>query len=260
MSFDCPIASPPWNGSGKRLESRIRKAIYDFNLLENASKIAIALSGGKDSLTLLFMLKAISGRGFAPLDIVAIHVDGEFTCGAGVGQSFIRAICQKLEVPLIVKHSARTLEELECYSCSRERRSLLFKAAKEEGCQLIAFGHHEDDNVQTILMNLFHKGEFAGTLPKIKMLEYDITIIRPLIYVSEQEIKQFAEAHGFQRITCQCPVGQNSKRKQTEKLLQEIESLFPNARTNIAQAGLLYGSDKATRPKKFMESILKVLQ
>ena len=97
-------------------------------------------------------------------------------------------------------------------------------------------------------MNLLHKAEFAGNLPKIEMREYGITIIRPLIYIAEQDIRTFAKQQGFARITCRCPVGQRSLRKQTDDLLSEIEAIFPNARTNIAQAALLYGSNKASKP------------
>ncbi len=245
MMNEIPIAQPPWNGLGKKLESTLRRAIYEFDMLTGVDKLAIALSGGKDSLALLFLLKAISGRGMPPFDLVAINIAGEFTCGAGVGESYLKAICQKLEVPLITKISTRKLEDLECYSCSRERRSLLFSAAKEAGCRSIAFGHHRDDSAQTLLMNLFHKGEFAGLLPKIHMIDYGITIIRPLIHVEERMIIEFAKQAGFARITCQCPVGQQSKRKKTDELLNEIEQHFPNARHNIAQAALQYGSQKA---------------
>jgi len=225
-----------------------RKALFDFQMLKNTNKVAVALSGGKDSLTLLYMLKAISGRGFPNLEITAIHVNGEFSCGAGVEEEYLRAICEKLEVPFVVCSSTQKLETLECYSCSRERRRLIFNAAKDLGFEIIAFGHHRDDQAQTLLMNLFHKAEFAGNLPKIQMVDYGITIVRPLIYFSEEEIRTFAKQQGFQRIMCRCPVGQNSMRKKVDELLTEIESIFPNARENIGQAGLMYGSQKAAKP------------
>lgn len=247
---DLPIAQPPWSQIGKRLESTCRKALFDFQMIREPIKLAVALSGGKDSLGLLFLLKAISGRGFPNFHLHAIHVSGEFSCGAGVNTDYLKGICHRLDVPFMIRESKQKLETLECYSCSRERRRLLFDAAKSEGIDTIAFGHHRDDHVQTILMNLFHKGEFAGNLPKIHMHEFGITIIRPLIYVAEEEMVQFAKQHGFMRITCRCPVGQTSMRKQTENLLKEIEEKFPNARENLAQAGLLYGSDKAGRVPK----------
>lgn len=244
---DIPLAQPPWSGLGKRLESAVRKALFDFKLVDGVAKVGIALSGGKDSLTLLFLLKAISGRGFPPFEIYAIHVSGAFSCGAGVNTSYLEDICSQLGVHFLTREATQTLETLECYSCSRERRRLLFEAAKSVGVDTIAFGHHRDDSAQTLMMNLLHKGEFAGNLPKVPMHDYGITIIRPLIYLAENDIRTFAEQHGFKRIMCRCPVGQNSMRRKVDNLLQEIEALYPDARENIARAGLIYGSDKALR-------------
>lgn len=248
MNLNVPIAQPPWSGLGKRLESAFRKALYDFKMLEGNTKITVALSGGKDSLTLLFLLKAISGKGFPELEIHAVLVEGEFSCGAGVNVNYLKNVCDRLGVNFMTRQSHQKLESLECYSCSRERRSLIFDAAKSVGATTIAFGHHRDDNAQTVLMNLLHKGEFAGNLPKIHMQEYGVTIIRPLIYISEDEIRTFGEQYGFIRVMCRCPVGQNSMRKKVKDLLEEMEVLYPNARENLARASLLYGSDKASKP------------
>lgn len=242
-----PLVQPPWTGLGKRLESTIRKALFDYKMVDDQPRIAVALSGGKDSLTLLYMLKAISGRGFPDFHLSAIHVNGEFSCGAGVNIDYLRGICDGLGIEFFSRESTQKLETLECYSCSRERRRILFEAAKQAGATTVAFGHHRDDNAQTVLMNLLHKGEFAGNLPKLHMHDYGVTIIRPMIYVAEEDIRNFAKAQGFMRIMCRCPVGQDSMRKHTENLIKEIELLYPNARENIASAGLLYGSDKASR-------------
>lgn len=247
--MNIPLATPPWTALGKKLESSFRKALFDFKMLEGVSKVAIALSGGKDSLALLFFMKAISGRGFPDLEIHAIHVAGEFTCGAGVNQNYLKAICDALNVTFHIRESHQTLDTLNCYSCSRDRRRLLFDAAKSVGATTIAFGHHQDDNAQTILMNLLQKGEFCGNLPKLEMVDYGVTIIRPLAYIAEQDISQFAEQHGFKRILCRCPVGQNSMRKKVDTLLTDMEELFPNARENIARGGLVYGSEKAKKNK-----------
>ena len=243
-----PIAQPPWTHLGKKLESAFRKALFDFKLLENTTKISVALSGGKDSLTLLFLLKAISSRGFPPLDIHAIHVGGEFSCGAGVNENYLKAVCQDLNVPFYSLISKQTKDDLECYSCSRERRKLIFDKAKQIGATTIAFGHHRDDSAQTLMMNLLHKAEFAANLPKVPMYDFGVTIIRPLIYIAEKDIREFAKLHGFARISCQCPVGQDSMRKKVDRLLDEIEQFFPNARANLAKAGLTYGSNKALTP------------
>jgi tRNA(Ile)-lysidine synthase TilS/MesJ len=245
--MNLPLAQPPWTGLGKRLESIVRKALFDFKMLEGVNKIGIALSGGKDSLTLLFLLKAISGRGFPQLDIHAIYIHGAYSCGAGIPIDYLSQICEKLGVHFHHREAKQKLESLECYGCSRERRGLLFEAVKSVGADTLAFGHHRDDHAQTVMMNLLLKGEFAGNLPKIRMQEYGVTILRPLIYVSEEDIRRFARQYGFMRITCRCPVGQNSMRKQVDRLISELEAAYPNARENIARAGLLYGSDKASR-------------
>lgn len=244
-----PIAKPPWNAIGKKLESLCRKAIYDFNLLEGVESIAVALSGGKDSLALLFLLHAMKGRGLPDFTLHAIHVSGEFSCGASVHVSYLKSICHHLDVNLVIETSTQKQETLECYSCSRERRKLIFNAAKRLGASTIAFGHHQDDHIQTLLLNLMHKGEFEGNLPKVPMHLYKVTIIRPLIYVSEKDIIEFAKHHGFARISCQCPVGQFSNRKKVEQHLQKMERDFPNLRTNLATAGIKHGSKKALCPK-----------
>jgi tRNA(Ile)-lysidine synthase TilS/MesJ len=245
LNLHFPIARPPWTKLGSKLESMCRKALYEFELLKDVKKVAIALSGGKDSLTLLYLLKAISGRGLPELEIHAIHVGGDFSCGAGVSERFLRGICHELKVPFLTCASQQERETLECYSCSRKRRTLIFEAAKKVGATTVAFGHHRDDSVQTLLMNLLHKGEFAAMLPKVPMHDYGITIIRPLIYISEEEIQEFAKRYGFTRVVCQCPVGQNSMRKRTKDLIASFEKEFPNARSNLSFASLRYGSKKA---------------
>jgi tRNA 2-thiocytidine biosynthesis protein TtcA len=250
INIQLPIAQPPWTRLGKRLESMCRKALYEFSLLDGVDKVGIALSGGKDSLTLLYLLKAISGRGFPPFKLYAFHVSGAFSCGPGVTDSFLRQICEKLEIPFFSRTSNQKRETLECYSCSRERRRLLFNMAKEQGVTTIAFGHHRDDSIQTLLLNLLHKAEFCANTPKIHMHDYGVTLIRPLIYISEQEIKEFAKLYGFTRIVCQCPVGQNSQRTKVAALIAEMETFFPNVRQNLAQASRNYIKKCALNLKK----------
>jgi len=247
MSIHIPIAKPPFTKLGKSIESACRKALYDFEMLESVKNLVIALSGGKDSLTMLYMLSAINGLGFPKINLHAVHVAGEYSCGAGVDQNFLRAICKELDIPLIVRNSNQSKENLNCYNCSRDRRKILFDAAKEVGACTVAFGHHRDDSIQTLLMNLFHKGEFAANLAKIKMVDYKIKIIRPLIYISEKDILNFAKLHKFLKITCQCPIGQNSVRKKTELILRDLEMQFPNIRKNLFHASLIYGSNKAEK-------------
>jgi tRNA(Ile)-lysidine synthase TilS/MesJ len=222
-----------------------RKALYEFKLLEGVERLGIALSGGKDSLALLFLLKEISGRGFPPFTLHAFHVTGAFSCGASMEVSYLEEVCQELSIPLTVKCAEQSLEKLECYSCSRTRRKLIFDAAKEVGITTIAFGHHRDDMIETLLMNLLHKAEFAGMLPKIPLYDFGVTVIRPLIFIGEAEIRTLAEQSGFARIVCRCPVGTNSLRRKTKDLIETLEEVFPNARNNLAQAAHTHGSKKA---------------
>jgi tRNA 2-thiocytidine biosynthesis protein TtcA len=247
LNLHFPIARPPWTKLGRKLESMCRKALYEFDLLKDVKKVAVALSGGKDSLSLLYLLKAISGRGFPEFELYAVHVGGAFSCGAGVSEGFLRGICQELGVTFLTCAAKQERDKLECYSCSRERRTLIFEAVKSVGATTVAFGHHRDDSVQTLLMNLLHKGEFAAMLPKVPMHDYGVTIIRPLIFVREEEIVEFAKMYGFTRVVCQCPVGQESMRKKSRDLIAELEKEFPNARDNLSYASLLYGSQKALK-------------
>lgn len=247
LNLHLPLARPPWTKLGQKIESMCRKALYEFQLLQGVSKLAIALSGGKDSLGLLFMLRAIVGHGFSPIELYAIHVGGAFSCGAGIGTPFLREICEALDVELILCPSTETQAPSECYSCSRKRRTAIFEAAKKVGALTVAFGHHREDSINTLLMNLFHKGEFAAMLPRVPMVDYGITIIRPLIYVPEDFLKEFAKLYGFARTVCQCPIGQDSMRKQTKDLIAQIEERFPHVRTNLSYASFLYGSTKAEK-------------
>lgn len=243
-----PLAQPPWKYLGKKLESTCRKTLFDYEMVNNVPKVAIALSGGKDSLTLLFLLKAITGRGFPPFELIAIHVAGTFSCGASQDANYLQAICHRLEVPLITTTYEQSRENLECYSCSRMRRKLIFEAARLQNATTVAFGHHLDDNAQTLLLNLLQKAEFAGMLPKVTMIHYGVTIIRPLISIKEKDIIQFAKEYGFAKISCRCPVGQNSQRKKVDQFITDIEEYFPHARQNLAQSALHYGSTKAQLP------------
>lgn len=241
----------------RRLESLVRRACHAFELLEDVSSgIAIALSGGKDSLTMMHLLHRLRGHGFPHFPMKAIHVGGAFTCGAGVSIAFLEQQCAALSIPLEVHDMDQDLETLECYPCSRKRRRILFDAALADGFKTIAFGHHRDDSIQTLLMNLLQKGEFAANLPKVPMIDYGITIIRPLLLCPEDQIRLFAQQQGFARITCQCPVGATSKRKQVEELLLYMEELFPHARENLSLAAREHGLQKALLPSHSRSRLL----
>lgn len=112
----------------------------------------------------------------------------------------------------------------------------------------MAFGHHLDDSIATLLLNLLHKGEFEPNFPKIFMKNYNITLIRPLILVKEKDILSFAQSQGWLRTTCQCPIGAHSKRKKVKDLICHMEQLFPYTKENLSKAGFLYSLKKALNP------------
>lgn len=230
----------------KRIESLVRKALYTHKI-GFCSPIAVALSGGKDSLTMLYFLMKIKGYGIPDLQVHALYVDGQFSCGPAITKKHLETFCNQLDVPLHVLLPEKELANLECYSCSRQRRTLLFKKAKELGCKEIAFGHHKDDTLESLLLNLLQKGEFGSSLPKVPMHDYGITIVRPLYYVLEAEILTFAQQKGFFRLTCQCPVGATSRRRDAKHLLQALVEEFPNTKANLFHALLQYGSDKSLK-------------
>jgi tRNA(Ile)-lysidine synthetase-like protein len=229
----------------KKIESQVRKALYDFSMLENIPSLAVALSGGKDSLTMLLMLKKILGKGFADIPLKAIYIDGDFSCGPAEQEKLLKKICEENDIEFICGTMKQKIENLNCYKCARKRRKLIFDIAKDNNIDTIAFGHHRDDNIQTLLMNLFHKAEFEGMQPKIEFHKYKVTIIRPLIYVTEKEIINFAKQNDFLKIICKCPLGQTSKRKEIDKIINNINKSFPNIRKNLSRASFVYGLKKA---------------
>lgn len=236
----------------KKTLSLVRCAIHKFDLLPASAsltpiKVGIALSGGKDSLALLIALKNISGRGIATLELYALHIGGSVNCGSSLSLVHSKRVCEMLEVPLHVK-TAKKQEKLECYSCARERRRLLFSLADELGITTIAFGHHRDDNAQTLLLNMLQGAKPAGMLPKVPMLHYGITIIRPLILIPESVIISEIQAMKLLRATCQCPVGQRSKRREVKKLIEDLEKKFPLTREHLATVALQWGDQGALTP------------
>lgn len=245
MSIEIPRISHPFKGNGKNIESKIRKAIKEFSMLSDVKSLAIALSGGKDSLCLLYMLNAINGKGFEKINLSAIHIDGDYSCGASFDKNYLNDICKSLDIKLYTSELKNNLKILDCYECARKRRKLMFEIAKKNDIDTIAFGHHKDDNIQTLLLNLFHKAEFEGMMPKIKFTRFGITIIRPLIFVEEKDIIEFAKQNNILKIFCKCPVGQTSKRKAVKNIIENIENEFPNVKTNLSKSSFVYSFKKA---------------
>jgi tRNA 2-thiocytidine biosynthesis protein TtcA len=245
---DFTLPNHPFTKLGKQLESATRKALYDYEMLKGEKALVIGLSGGKDSLAMLFLLKAIVGRGFDDIKLYAVHVQEKFLSEM-VDTNFLKDICNQLEVELFIESfSIKDKENFNCYLCSRIRRKIIFQKARDLNCKLVAFAHHRDDNTQTLLMNMLHKAEFSAMLPVIDMVKYGVRIIRPFIYLSEKDIINFAKHYNFYDKSCSCPYGTDTKRIAVEKYLSLMEKDFPNARSNLSKTALNFGSNKAKIP------------
>lgn len=222
---------------GAKINSKIGKAVNDYGLIADGDKILVAVSGGKDSLTLLNMLKAI--RSWAPVkfDIIAAHIKTDFHCASCVHNETLSGVFDKIGIEYKFS-DVKVLDDkgnTSCFWCSWNKRKALFNMAEELGCNKIAFGHHKDDIVETILLNLLYKGEISAMNPKQPMFGGKVTIIRPLCYVDESLIEEYAKESGFPSQLCKCPYGRDSQRKYIKNFISETEkrSNGVSIKTNI---------------------------
>lgn len=206
----------------------------DYKMLNDGDKILVAVSGGKDSMTMLKILE--QRRSFVPIkyELVAVHVDMGYKCihpkvlEEYFKQNSIEFYIKKLN---ILKKTPR--DKLNCFWCSWNRRKALFETADKLGCNKIALGHHKDDIVQTFLLNLVFQGEISTMSPRQELFEGKLTIIRPLAYVEEEDCQRFAQENNFPIPNCNCPNAGKTQRAQVAKLIKQIEKMSPNFKTNI---------------------------
>ena len=216
------------------ISKRIGRAIADYGMLADGDKIAVAVSGGKDSLTLLRILDA--RRKFVPIkyELLAVHIDLGYPCmhPKTLAEYFkSQGIDYHIEKVDILK--GKTRKDISCFWCSWNRRKAIFQTADRFGCNKVALGHHKDDIVETILLNLFFHGEISAMSPKQELFNGKIVIIRPLVYVEEDLIRRFAKMAGFPHEKCACPNSITSKRTKITDMLQELEKACPDVKTNI---------------------------
>jgi hypothetical protein bacD2_05800 len=220
----------------RRIERRFNKGVVQYNLIEEGDKILIGLSGGKDSLALIELLGR-RARIFKPrFSVVAVHVVMK-NIPYQSNLEYLRAHAEAFGVPLVVYETSfdpsTDTRKSPCFLCSWNRRKALFTVAKEQGCNKIALGHHMDDILETLLMNLTYQGAFSTMPPRLVMKKFDMTIIRPMCLVHEADLIELAALHAYQKQVKNCPYESQSSRSDMKGILHQLEAMNPEARYSL---------------------------
>lgn len=215
------------------------KAIYDYGLIESGDKILVGVSGGKDSLALLEVLALRARDPKQDYTVVAAHIAVE-NVAYEVDGEYIAAFCERLRVEL-VQRTIRTAvnegsEKPVCFVCSWNRRKALFEIAKEYGCNKLALGHHRDDAVESLLMSMMFNGTIASMPPKLAMFDDTFTLIRPFIYLTNEETQQYAAFRDFKKQKKNCPYERATNRNAVAEIIRQMESLSPHVKGNLFAA------------------------
>jgi len=216
------------------ISKRVGRAIADYDMLSDGDKIAVAVSGGKDSLTLLRILA--DRRKFVPIkyELLVVHIDLGYPCQhPKILAEYFKNLGINYHIEKVDILQGKTRKDISCFWCSWNRRKALFQAANRFGCSKVALGHHKDDVVETILLNLFFHGEISAMSPKQELFDGKIVIIRPLVYVDEDMIVRFAKVAGFPHQKCVCPNSLTSNRTKITDIIKEMEKACPDVKTNI---------------------------
>lgn len=212
----------------KRLLSYTRRAIDDYSMIEEGDKIAVGVSAGKDSLTLLCAMAYL--RRFYPkkFELIAITIDMGFE--GGMDFTPIKELCEKLDVPyhIIPTEISKIIfdvrkESNPCSLCAKMRRGALHTAAKELGCTSVALGHHFDDVVETFMLNLFFEGRLGCFSPVTYLSRVGIKLIRPMIYMPEKDVKEFTNKNVLPVVASPCPADKTTERENMKQLLHTLE-------------------------------------
>ncbi len=224
----------------QRILSYMRRAIDNYNMIEDGDKIAVGLSGGKDSITLLMALKTLQIFYPKHFDLIAISVNPGFDF---FDSNILKEVCNKINVPLV--ESKSDIKEIvfdvrqeknPCSLCANLRRGILNSTAVQNNCNKLALGHNEDDVLETLFLNFLYAGNLS-TLPPISYMDRSkITLIRPLIYAPEKEIRRFIKKNGITVMPKVCPMDGKSKREYMKNLIYKIMLDIPNVRANIIGA------------------------
>jgi tRNA 2-thiocytidine biosynthesis protein TtcA len=228
-------------------EHRIRRltgrAIGDFGLIRNHDRILVALSGGKDSWTLLQVLDSLRMRAPISFTLIAVTVHPGFPgFQTNLMEEYLRANAFEYRIVHAPIHRLMldklTPDEIPCALCSRIRRGVLYTQARELGCTKIALGHHREDFLETLLLNQFYNGTIKAMAPLLNADDGRNVVIRPLVYVPEDDIIRYAATAGFPVTCCACPAcgDPDQKRVQIKKLLTELEHAHPGIKASLLAA------------------------
>lgn len=242
----------------KRLQQRLGKGISDFGLIEDGDHILVCLSGGKDSYTLLDLLLKLRTRAPVSFELTAFHLDQKQPgYPAGIMEDYLST----LDIPYLVLEEdtySIVVDKLDegatpCSLCSRLRRGIIYTVAEERGCNKIALGHHRDDSIETLLLNLFHSGQLQGMPGKYRTDDGRFEVIRPLLYCAEEDIAKYAALVGFPIIPCNLCGSIEGRRGFIKDLIVELEKTIPHIRhsmlaamSNVRTSHLLDGDLLAT--------------
>ena len=211
----------------------IRKADTDFHLIETGDRIAVGVSGGKDSLLLLHALSLYRKFTHKDFSLLAITVDLGLK---PFDLSGIRTLCEKLEIPYLIQETRigeiifdYRKEKNPCALCAKMRRAVLANACVANECNKLALGHHREDAIETLLLSLFYEGRFHTFHPKTTMSRTGITVIRPLIYLPESHVRHMDRQLSLPVVASPCPVNGKTARADMEKLIREMKKIFPDS-------------------------------
>lgn len=230
----------------QRILSYMRKAIEEYNMIEENDKIAVCLSGGKDSITLLHAFKALQRFYPKKFELIAISINPGFEF---FDTTLLQNLCDNLEIPLFIEktHAKEIVfdirkEKNPCSLCANLRRGALNDTAKKLGCTKVALGHHKDDAIETFIMSLFYEGRVNCFSPKTYLDKQDITVIRPMVYIEEYMTKKATKEFNYPVIVNPCPANGSTKRQYVKELLAQLNSTMPGVKKNIF--GALNNSEK----------------
>ena len=222
----------------KRLLSYVRRAVDDYNMINEGDKIAVGVSAGKDSLTLLCAMAEL--RRFYPkkFELIAITIDMGFE--GGTDFSKIEELCRELDVEyhIVPSQIAKIIfdvrkEKSPCSLCAKMRRGALHNAAKELGCTSVALGHHFDDAVETFMLNLFFEGRLGCFSPVSYLSRIELNLLRPMVYMPEKDVRYFASQNELPVVKSSCPADGNTEREEMKKLLSELDRKHKGLRYRI---------------------------